>query len=74
MADFLFGITFLDDFGVPRREDLVSKEAQHMVNNMLNTQDVNMLKTGCPFRDERELSVWEYQMKQVSAKITKLSV
>lgn len=37
MADFLFCVIFLDDFGVPRRENLVSKEAQHVMNNMFNT-------------------------------------
>lgn len=37
MADFLFGITFVDDFKVPTREELVYKEVKYMMNNMLNT-------------------------------------
>lgn len=43
------------------------------MNNMINTQDVNMLKVGCPFKEERELAIWEYQMRQV-VKVSRQSV
>jgi len=43
IGEFMFGIVFLDDFEIARKETLVSKEAYHLMSHMISTQDMNML-------------------------------
>ena len=51
------------------REEAVLAKAQNLIDEHLEVEDLNLLKTRQPIRHDRRLVIWRYQMQMTSQKI-----
>jgi len=70
LAEYQFDLRLIEEDGCSRDYSTVINEVQLMINTYLETEDINVLKTGKQLKYGSNMAVWCSEMKKNSKTIT----
>jgi len=69
MSEYLYQLKFQGKDNNVRKKEVVLVEAQTLIQEHLEVDDLNLLKAGHPITHERRMAIWRHQMQATSKKI-----
>lgn len=69
MSEYLYQLKFQGEDNNVRKKEAVLAEAQNMIQEHLEVDELNLLKARHPIVHERQMVIWRYQMQATSKKI-----
>lgn len=69
MSRYVYPLKFQGEDSNVRKKEAILAEAQNLIQEHLEVEDLNLLKAGRPIHHERQMVIWKFQMQATSKQI-----
>lgn len=69
---FIIQVKYVKDDNTIKEEEQLMKEVRAMIDNLVNIQDINLIKEGIHVENQYKLAKWGYQLSEAHKRLTDL--